>query len=132
MRSTILAMSVTALVITGCQRDSTGTSPEAKSGTNKPSMSVRDVLKITVSAGGDLKADGQPITFEQLAIRLADLKKANGEVWYHRENPQTEPHPNGMKVMALVIENKLPIKLSAMPDFSDSVDDKGRSRPDGG
>jgi hypothetical protein len=34
-----------------------------------------------------------------------------------------------MKVIELVANNKLPVKLSAKPDFSDAVDDKGVSHP---
>jgi hypothetical protein len=87
------------------------------------------VIKVKVTAGGEITADGQPITSEQLAAKFADLKKAGGLVWYHRENPAGEPHPNAMKVIELVAENKLPVKLSAKPDFSDAVDDKGMSHP---
>lgn len=34
-----------------------------------------------------------------------------------------------MKVIELVAANKLPVKLSATPDFSDSVDGNGQSHP---
>ena len=93
-------------------------------------MQGNKVIKITVTAAGDITADGQPVTLEQLAAKLADLKQAGGAVLYHRENPASEPHPNAMKVIELVVNNKLPIKLSAKPDFSDSVDDKGVSHAD--
>jgi hypothetical protein len=69
------------------------------------------------------------VTPEQLAAKFAELKQAGGVVWYHRENAAGEPHPNAMKVIQLVVENKLPVKLSAKPDFSDAVDDKGASHP---
>jgi hypothetical protein len=36
-----------------------------------------------------------------------------------------------MKVMELVADNQLSIRLSSKPDFSDFVDDKGVSRPGG-
>ena len=36
-----------------------------------------------------------------------------------------------MKVISLVADNKLPVKLSAKPDFSDAVDDKGISSSGG-
>jgi hypothetical protein len=50
-------------------------------------------------------------------------------VWYYRENPTDEPHPNAMKVIEQVAQNKLPIRLSMRPDYSDAVDDKGVSHP---
>ena len=91
-------------------------------------MDLTNVLKVKVTADGEVSADGQPLSLEQLADRVAQLKQARGIVWYHRANPSGEPHPNAMKVLQLVVENKLPIRLSANPDFSDAVDDKGISR----
>jgi biopolymer transport protein ExbD len=89
------------------------------------------VLKIKVTSGGDITADGEPVTLEQLATKLTALKQVGGKVWYYRENPAGEPHPNAMKVIEQVVENKLPIRLSTKPDFSDAVDDKGVSHPGG-
>jgi hypothetical protein len=86
------------------------------------------VIKIKVTATGDITADGQRVTLEQLAAKFADRKRAGGEVWYYREDPASEPHPNAMKVIELLATTKLPVKLSAKPYFSDAVDDKG-SRP---
>jgi len=63
------------------------------------------------------------------SARFTVLKQSGGKVWYYRENASGEPHPNAMKVIALVADNKLPVRLSTKPDFSDAVDDKGESRP---
>jgi hypothetical protein len=92
-------------------------------------VEISKVLKVKVTAGGDVTADGQPVTLEQLAAKLADLKGAGGGVVYYREDPAGEPHENAMKVVELVAENGLPIRLSTNPDFSDSVDVEGVSRP---
>lgn len=86
-------------------------------------------VKVKVTAGGEITADGQPVTLEQLTTKFVELRKTNGAVWYYREDPAGEPHPNAMKVIELVVENKLPVKLSAEPDFSDAVDDKKMSHP---
>jgi hypothetical protein len=94
-------------------------------------MQISKILKVKVTASGDITADGQPITLEQLAAKLSELKKAGGGVWYYRENARDEPHPNAVKVIELVIHNKLPVRLSAKSDFADAVDDKGVSRPEG-
>jgi hypothetical protein len=88
-------------------------------------------IAVSVSADGDIIVDGLPVTLELLSARFAELKQAGGLVLYHRENPAGEPHPNGMKVIELVIANQLPIRLSTSPDFSDAVDDKGMSQPGG-
>ncbi len=116
MRVAFSAATFAVLLLTGCNTD-------------KPETRDSNVIKIKVTAKGDIVVDGKPIGFEELATRLVTLKKAGGKVWYHREDPSGEPHPNAMKVIELVAENKLPVRLSAKPDFSDAVDDKGISRP---
>jgi biopolymer transport protein ExbD len=77
-----------------------------------PDVQMSKVLKVAVTASGNITADGQPVTLEQLAAKLSELKKAGGNVWYHRENPGGEPHANAMKVIELVAENKLPISFT--------------------
>jgi biopolymer transport protein ExbD len=129
MRSLLVVLSTTLLLLAGCQRDSAAPSSSGNQAGNSAVQNSK-VLKIKVTAGGEITADDQPVTLEQLAVKLAELKKAGGVVWYHRANPGGEPHPNAMKVIALVVENKLPIRLSTKPDFSDAVDDKGMSHPD--
>ena len=131
MRSASVALAVAGFVLAGCQRDPAAPPPAGPTQREKPAVHGNKVIKVKVTADGEITADGQPVTLEQLSAKCADLKKAGGEVWYHRENPAGDPHPNAMKVIELVAENKLPVKLSAKPDFSDVVDDKGVSHPAG-
>jgi hypothetical protein len=97
---------VTALSLLGCQKEQKV----------KPAMKT---LKVTVSAAGVITVEGQVATLEQVSAKFAELKKAEGGVLYHRENPQGEPPPNAMKVVELVVENQLPIRMCAKPDFSE-------------
>ena len=60
---------------------------------------------------------------------VARTREGQGEVWYYREVPEADPHPNAMKVLEAIVDQNLPIRLSTKPDYSDSVDDKGRSIP---
>ncbi len=53
----------------------------------------------------------------------------NGGVWYHRQNPASEPPPQGPAVIQMIIKHQLPVSMSSRPDFSDYVDSKGVSRP---
>ena len=131
MRSVLAAISITIALLTGCQRDSAVPARSRSPQPENPAVQVTKVVKVKVSDSGGITADGQTVTLEQLAGKLAELAKAGGEVWYHRENPTGEPHPNAMKVISLVAANRLPVKLSAKPDFSDAVDDKGVSSSDG-
>lgn len=129
MRSAIVAVPLVLFLLAGCQRDPVASPAANPARRETPAVQGSKSIKVKVTAGGDITADGQAVTLDQLAAKLADLKAAGGEVWYHRENPAGEPHPNAMKVIELVAENKLPVKLSAKPDFSDAVDDKGVSHP---
>ena len=89
----------------------------------------RKVLKIAITAGGQISADGRPTTLDALIPMLRELAKNKGEVWYYREAPEADPHPNAMKVLEAIVDQGLPILFSSKPDYSDSVDDKGRSVP---
>jgi biopolymer transport protein ExbD len=89
----------------------------------------RKVLKIAITAGGQISADGRPTTLDALVPMLRELAKNKGEVWYYREAPEVDPHPNAMKVLEAIVDQGLPILFSTKPDYSDSVDDKGRSVP---
>jgi hypothetical protein len=79
------------------------------------------VLKIAITASGQISADGRPTTVEALLPILRELAKNKGEVWYYREAPLADPHPNAMKVLSAIVDNNLPIRLSSKPDYSDSI-----------
>lgn len=87
------------------------------------------VLKIAVTADGRVSADGRAVTIDGLAPILRDLAKNKGEVWYYREAAKAEPHPNALKVLSAIVDRNLPVRLSSKPDYSDAIDDKGRSVP---
>jgi biopolymer transport protein ExbD len=79
------------------------------------------VLKIAITASGQISADGRPTTVEALIPILRELAKNKGEVWYYREAPLADPHPNAMKVLSAIVDNNLPVRLSSKPDYSDSI-----------
>jgi hypothetical protein len=113
------------IVVAGCNRDASSPPLYARPQVEKAPVQTTKVLKVTVTANGEIAADGHPVTLDQLSARLAELKLAGGDVWYYRENPSAEPHANAMKVIELVADNRLPIRLSSKPDFSDYVDGEG-------
>ena len=77
------------------------------------------VLKIAVMRSGEIIADGKPTTVEGVISLLRDLAAKKGVVWYCREAP--EPHPTALKVLNAIVGQRLPVRLSSKPDFSDSI-----------
>jgi hypothetical protein len=83
-------------------------------------------LKITVMANGRITVDGMPATIDSLRVSLKRLAEQKGVVCYYRESGQAEAPPEAAEVIQTVIENRLPIKLSSRPDFSDAIGPDGR------
>jgi len=86
-------------------------------------------LKISVMKNGDIHANGVKASLEEINSLLNVNSKSNGVVWYYREASQEEPSPQAMKIIQLVIEHKRPISMSSKADFSDVIDQNGRSSP---
>jgi biopolymer transport protein ExbD len=116
-----IGLATVMVVVASCQRDSTSPSLSARPQAEK---APEQTIKVLVTANGEIVADGHPVTLDQLSVRLTELEQAGGQVWYYRENPSDEPHMNAMKVIDLVAQNRLPIRLSSKPDFSAFVDAK--------
>ena len=103
-------------------------------GCSRPSVSVRSdapTLKIAVMSDGRITVDGSPTTLDSLRVSLKQLADQKGVVWYYREAGHAEPPPEAVEVMQSVIENRLPIRLSSRPDFSDAIGPDGGSITDG-
>lgn len=88
------------------------------------------VAKIKVNREGVISLNDQPVTIDELKSSLLKISQSPGSgVWYYRENPAGEPHPNAMLVLSAIVESKLPVRLSTKPDFSDSVGPGSTSQP---
>jgi hypothetical protein len=88
-----------------------------------PAAPITDAptAKIWISESGVIELNGKPAELEAVRAALVDLAKRKGVVLYGRDAAGNEPHPNAMKVIALVGSNRLPIRLSTKRDFSDAV-----------
>jgi hypothetical protein len=77
-------------------------------------------------ADGRITVDGCPTTIDSLRVSLETLAKQQGVVWYYREAGQTKAPPESSMIIQAVIENRLPIRLSSLPDFSDYIGPDGK------
>ncbi|MBZ5580495.1 MAG: hypothetical protein LAP40_28415 [Acidobacteriia bacterium] len=79
------------------------------------------ILKVSVLTNGDVLLDGDPVTLSGLAEAMDAGPKEGTAIWYYRENAGGEAPPAAMRVMKLITERRLPVRLSAKSDFSDTV-----------
>lgn len=84
------------------------------------------ILKIAVMADGRITVDGSPATIDSVRMSLQQLSKQKGVVWYYREAGQTEPLRQSAEVIQAVMQNRLRIRLSSRPDYSDSIASDGK------
>lgn len=85
--------------------------------------------RISVLATGRILLDGKEATIADVRRALERAKAKKGPIWYYRESGKSGPPPQAVEVFTLIVENNLPISLSAKPDFSDYVDENGQSHP---
>ncbi len=87
-------------------------SPE-KNTAQKSAPSV--LVKVKVLLSGEIVANGEKVTLEELCTLLDDLKRKNGGVWYWRESPRQEPPeslvPTIEGVMDAIASRRLPVRL---------------------
>jgi len=89
------------------------------------------VARIRVSRAGEIWCDDVRTSLAELGPRLAQLRAAQGVVWYYREEAGDEPSPEAMAVVRMVVEQRLPISMSTRADFGDVVQADGTAVPRG-
>lgn len=87
------------------------------------------IVRISALASGQILLNGAPSDLDRIDAALVAAKAQNAIVWYYREAAATEPPPQAMAVMQLIVKYKVPVSLSSKSDFSDYVDTKGFSHP---
>lgn len=118
LRHLITIMGLLSFLVGGCSKQH---APPSATGPDAP------VLKVAVFADGRLTVDGTTATIQSLQASLRIMSEKHGVVWYYREAGQQEPPPIAMNVMKTIADARLPIQLSSRPDYSDYIDEKGRS-----
>jgi hypothetical protein len=84
------------------------------------------VVRIALMADGRITVDGSPATIDSVRVSLKRLAEQQGVVYYYRESAHTQAPPESNAIVQSVIENRLPIKLSTLPDFSDAIGPIGK------
>ncbi len=106
-----------------------GASTDADQSKPESEYDMSAVLKVSALSDGSILADGQGVSMDALGQILSALAERRGIVWYYREEGRAELHPNALETIDLIAKHELPISMSSMPDFSDSIDADGNSRP---
>lgn len=78
-------------------------------------------LKVYVDNSGNITADGQGVSLNDLEVRLQTLKRKGGIVYYSRDNSDANPPEQSMQVMELVTKYELPIKFYTDKTFTQAV-----------
>jgi hypothetical protein len=84
---------------------------------------------IWVSKSGDIALNGQPADMEAVGKALEDLSKQGKGVVFGMDLPENQPHPTVKKVLELLANAGLEVRLSSKPDFSDVLAADGTIRP---
>lgn len=111
------ALLISALGLAGCKRETKGAEEQAAAA----ALEAAPKVKIWVSANGDIELDGSSKSLDEVRVALTELAKNSGVVLYGRDAPEGEPHPTAMQVMEIVVQKRLPIRMSTKRDFSDAV-----------
>ena len=99
--------------------------------TATPARVAPPYVKVFISKAGDITLDGQATSLDEVRRSFASLKQENGVVLYARESKKEfEPHPNAMRVIELVTQNRLPIRMCMAMDCSDAFDASGNLKMD--
>lgn len=90
------------------------------------------VLKVAVMSDVRITVDGFPATVDSVRDALKRLAEQKGVVWYYREAGDAKGPPESSAVIQSVIENRLPIRLSCRPDYSDAIGPGAKPITNGG
>ena len=134
--SLMLAVLLLATLAGGCERRAgrSGTVDRQADGKSAPHFVMTadtPYATVFVTTLGNIEVNGKAADLQAVADAFVGLAKQGGVLLYSREAPDTEPHPNGMKVIELAVQNRLPIRLCKNRDFSDAISPDGKLKTGG-
>ena len=86
-------------------------------------------MRISVLLSGKIFVDGKAATPADVQRALKNAKAKRRTVWYYRETGGLEPPSEAIEIFKMIVEHKVPVSISTKSDFSDFVDDEGKSQP---
>jgi hypothetical protein len=116
----VLAVLCCGAYLTACRSCSEENTSSATTSSPVPPPDAPS-LKIWISKTGAVEINGKEVDMDAVGPMLAELAPRKGEVFYGRDAPEEDPHPNGMKVLQMVMATGLPVRMSTKRDFSDAV-----------
>lgn len=84
----------------------------ASASTNAPAQDTTNVAKVKVTADGRVYLNGFETTLGGLRQEFERLATVNGEVWYYREDAESDPPRIVQDVLDAIIEAGLPVQFS--------------------
>lgn len=110
-------------VLTACRSSSSpAPAPSAAPVASAVLAPNASTIKVWVSANGAMELDGKPSSLQAIEAILPQLTDRPGAaVFYGRDGAGGEPHPDAMKLIKAIVANRLPIRMSAKRDFSDTM-----------
>ncbi len=115
----LLSLSI-SLLISGCsnnkQDGKRGEDPVQKVLAADPG-----IIKVYIEQNGEISANGTSISLTDLDSSFSQLKTNSGIVYYSRANINSDPPPQSMKVMNLIVKYNLPVKLYTDKTFTVEV-----------
>ena len=123
----VLVILCCTLHLTGCRSCSEENTSSATTSSPMPPVDAPSA-KIWISKTGAVEIDGSQVEVESVGPMLTELAQRKGVVFYGRDAAEEDPHPNGMKVLQMVIASGLPLRMSTRRDFSDAISLDGKPK----
>lgn len=115
----LLSLSI-SLLISGCSNNKQDGNP-GKETVQKVLAADPGIIKVYIEQNGEISANGTSISLTDLDSSFSQLKTNSGIVYYSRANINSDPPPQSMKVMNLIVKYNLPVKLYTDKTFTVEV-----------
>lgn len=115
----LLSLSI-SLLISGCSNNKQDGKPGEET-VQKVLAADPGIIKVYIEQNGEISANGTSISLTDLDSSFSQLKTNSGIVYYSRANINSDPPPQSMKVMNLIVKYNLPVKLYTDKTFTVEV-----------